>query len=358
MSYAELKSEFRIEDVISLYVKLRPYGSYMVGRCLFHDDRGRPNMVVFPRSQTYKCFACGVRGDVIDFVARVEHTSQSDAAKLLRVGSLHAGRPRGPRANLPAVAEEPLADPQRRHTVYRAFLSLAPLSEDHVENLKRRGFTNEEIRAGQYGSLPSRSRAKIVRRLIKQGFDLRGVPGFAMNRKTKQWGIFGPNGLLIPVRDTTGKITALQVRLDGTRAGKYRWLSSPDNDKRVGGASSGAPCHVSGRRFYNGKVVWLTEGPLKADAASNRLSAPFLGVAGVGNWRRAVEVIRALEPGVVIIAFDHDESATTRRAVQADIRAVRTALKKIGVKTKLAVWREGKGIDDALAMGQTVWVIG
>lgn len=47
--------------------------------CPFHDDR-HPSMKI---DQNYYCFACGAKGDVIDFTARLFGISQFDAARKL-----------------------------------------------------------------------------------------------------------------------------------------------------------------------------------------------------------------------------------------------------------------------------------
>ena len=54
--------------------------------CPFHDDR-HPSMKI---DKNYHCFACGVGGDVIDYVSRRYGLSQYDAAlKLIEDFSLH-----------------------------------------------------------------------------------------------------------------------------------------------------------------------------------------------------------------------------------------------------------------------------
>ncbi|HLI51827.1 MAG TPA: CHC2 zinc finger domain-containing protein, partial [Thermomicrobiaceae bacterium] len=47
----------------------------LVGRCPFHRDLGRPNLTIFPESQSWFCFRCGAGGDVINFIQRIEGLS-------------------------------------------------------------------------------------------------------------------------------------------------------------------------------------------------------------------------------------------------------------------------------------------
>lgn len=41
-------------------------------RCAFHEDRGRPNMTVWTDTATWRCWRCGIGGDVYDFLGRLQ----------------------------------------------------------------------------------------------------------------------------------------------------------------------------------------------------------------------------------------------------------------------------------------------
>jgi DNA primase len=54
-----LRLQNLIVDLVARYgVELRRSGSHLTGRCPFHADGGRPNLVVFPRSGRWVCFRC------------------------------------------------------------------------------------------------------------------------------------------------------------------------------------------------------------------------------------------------------------------------------------------------------------
>lgn len=59
-------------------IPLRKQGRAWVGLCPFHPDR-RPSLVVRPGN--YRCFGCGVRGDQVDFVARLLNLRPIEAAR-------------------------------------------------------------------------------------------------------------------------------------------------------------------------------------------------------------------------------------------------------------------------------------
>lgn len=75
-----IKSALNIVDVISEFVSLRRSGSNFVGVCPFHSD-SHPSMFVSPSRQTYKCFVCDHKGDVIQFLQEHENMSFAEAAE-------------------------------------------------------------------------------------------------------------------------------------------------------------------------------------------------------------------------------------------------------------------------------------
>jgi DNA primase len=105
----QLRQRNPIAEVISRYgVELRPSGASFTGRCPFHADRGRPNLVVFPRSGRWSCFRCGAHGDAIAFLQELEHLSFREAAMRLGADPPRSvvRRRRPPRPSVPSGATE------------------------------------------------------------------------------------------------------------------------------------------------------------------------------------------------------------------------------------------------------------
>ena len=68
-----LKRSRPISEVVASYgIELRSSGRTLVGRCPFHTDSGRPNLYVYPTTESFYCFRCGIGGDAITFVERIE----------------------------------------------------------------------------------------------------------------------------------------------------------------------------------------------------------------------------------------------------------------------------------------------
>lgn len=79
----KLKQQLDIVETISQYTKLEQKGSHYWGRCPFHEDL-KPSMSVNPERKQFKCFACGVNGDVITFLANINHKSRKDIIDILK----------------------------------------------------------------------------------------------------------------------------------------------------------------------------------------------------------------------------------------------------------------------------------
>ena len=80
-----LKRRAPIADVVTRYgVELSPAGRALVGRCPFHDDRNKPNLHVYADTDSYYCYRCGIGGDVVDFIERIERVDFRGAIARLR----------------------------------------------------------------------------------------------------------------------------------------------------------------------------------------------------------------------------------------------------------------------------------
>lgn len=58
-----------IENVIGREIKLQQAGSILKAPCPFHQEN-TPSFVVYPKTNTYKCFGCGESGDAIRFIQK------------------------------------------------------------------------------------------------------------------------------------------------------------------------------------------------------------------------------------------------------------------------------------------------
>jgi hypothetical protein len=257
----------------------------------------------------------------------------------------------------PAVPDPPTREracPADLDRVYSALLRHLRLESRHRDALGARGLDDRVIEAGGYRSLPLRERARIAAELaglFDEGL-LLTIPGFHTREgTTKTYLSFaGPAGLVVPVRDVEGRIVALKIRRDDPGDGpKYLYVSSTAS----GGPGPGAPVHVPLHNARNGSVgaVRLTEGELKADAATHLSGLLTISVPGVSAWRGALAVLAGMAPSCVQLAFDADATVNPLVAKAAEATAV--AMTHEGYEVVLEQWDAmlAKGVDDALIRG-------
>jgi hypothetical protein len=252
------------------------------------------------------------------------------------------------------------ADPDTLHKVYEVVLNRLGLSKDHQENLAKRGLSAEQVtefRTHRGYSTLGKGRGKAAYAVVQAGLEkfMPKVPGLFVQPKQdggRYWSIASRGGMLIPVRDSQGRIIALMVRLDEDEDGRYRYLSSKDR----GGASPGSPVHVP---LFDGDktTVRVTEGPLKADFATVFSGVLTIGLPSAGMWRLAAAVLEQLGAKVVRLAYDAD--AGEKLEVAKYLQQLAKCLKQKGFALELERWNlaDGKGIDDLLASGKTPEVL-
>ncbi len=78
----KLKENSNIVNVISKYVPLNRKGKTWWANCPFHYEK-TPSFAVNEMEQFYKCFGCGVSGDVFGFVQKIEACDFMEACEIL-----------------------------------------------------------------------------------------------------------------------------------------------------------------------------------------------------------------------------------------------------------------------------------
>lgn len=134
MAIADVKQLVRIEEVVARRLPRRREGGHFVGKCPFHEDEGRPNLAVFPAKQNFHCFACGVHGDAVDFIARMDGIPLAEAAEKILKEQTNA-----PKAPPPFRPKEQPIDLDRTSAAYFSLLRYLDLAPEDRGGLLKRG---------------------------------------------------------------------------------------------------------------------------------------------------------------------------------------------------------------------------
>ncbi len=78
----EIRQAADIVSIIGEYVPLTQKGKNYLGVCPFHQDHS-PSMSVSREKQMFKCFACGVGGNVFKFVSDIESVGYLEAVSIV-----------------------------------------------------------------------------------------------------------------------------------------------------------------------------------------------------------------------------------------------------------------------------------
>lgn len=143
-----------IVEVISEFVPLKKAGVSFKGQCPFHDDT-TPSFVVNPARGSYKCFACGEGGDVVNFLMKHNGWEFQETIKWLAA-----------KYGIAIEEHRPHID-KEQEKMFRAVEWAATHFENNLtqeagragrEYFLARGFTEETIRTFRLGyALPERS---------------------------------------------------------------------------------------------------------------------------------------------------------------------------------------------------------
>lgn len=77
----QIKVSSNLSSIVAVYIDLDRYGK---ARCPFHDDR-HASFSIKKDGKYWKCFGCGIGGDVIKFVELIEGVSFLEAVRRLAV---------------------------------------------------------------------------------------------------------------------------------------------------------------------------------------------------------------------------------------------------------------------------------
>lgn len=158
MTLAErIKERLNIVDVVGQYVKLTRAGINHKGCCPFHHEK-TPSFFVSESRQTYTCFGCGAKGDVISFVEQYERLTFREALKVLFDKS---GLPESDwEESRKKDAHEIEEDGKKKQALMAMDLAVKAYAQDiwqstkPLEYVRKRGLTDQTIKDWSIGFAP------------------------------------------------------------------------------------------------------------------------------------------------------------------------------------------------------------
>ena len=223
----EVRQSNDIVDVISQYVHLKRSGRNYFGLCPFHNEKS-PSFSVSPDKQIFHCFGCGVGGNVITFISKIEGLNFIETVQML-----------AERANIQLPTLENNIDSKKeilKDKVYKVNEFTAefyhqnlykPQAKPAQEYVKKRQLSNETLKSFRIGF--SGRFDELYKELKKQGFNEEEIleSGLVNKNDRGQYIDRYRNRLMFPICDARGKVIAFGGRvLDDS---KPKYINSPEN---------------------------------------------------------------------------------------------------------------------------------
>lgn len=79
---AEIRQNVCLVELAREYCDLIETGNRFVAVCPWHDD-DRPSLTICPHRNTWVCWVCNIRGDVLDFFAKFNKVEYQTAVSVL-----------------------------------------------------------------------------------------------------------------------------------------------------------------------------------------------------------------------------------------------------------------------------------
>ena len=309
----QLRANTDIESVISPYVNLRRRGKNLVGLCPFHNEK-TPSFTVYPENGSFYCFGCGVGGDVITFVRRMENLDYMEAVKQL-----------ADRAGM-ALPEDGYDDTlaKKRTSVLAANRAAAKFFHSqlftdrgrHALNyFLDRGLTMETIRHFGLGFAPDDWRT-LKNHLNEQGFDDILLESANLLRRSDKNGKVSyydnfRNRVMFPIIDPRGNVIAFGGRVLDDSKPKYINTS----DTLVYKKSNGVFALNFAKNGNDGKLI-IAEGYMDVIALHQAGFTNAVACLGTALTKEQANLLSRYADEI-ILSYDADEAGqkATARAL-------------------------------------------
>ncbi len=224
----EIRSSNDIVDVISQYVILKRSGRNFFGLCPFHKEKS-PSFSVSPDKQIFHCFGCGVGGNVIHFVSKIENLDFRETLELLanRANITLPTLDNSYQDNKKAILKSKVYEINEIAAKFYHENLYKPTSKPAQEYIKKRKLDNRTLKSFLIGY--SGNFDELYNLLKQKGFTEEQILASSLVNKTDNGKFIDGfrKRLMIPIQDTAGKFIAFGGRvLDDS---KPKYINSPEN---------------------------------------------------------------------------------------------------------------------------------
>ena len=225
----EIKDRIDIVDLVSESVELRRAGKNFTGFCPFHHNVNTPSFVVFPDTQTWRCFSeCDEGGDIFSYTMKREGWEFAEALRNLADRAGVELKPLTPQAQEEQEESERLRLLLDEAVIYYQHnLLQTEAGKIALSYLEKRSLTENVIEDFGLGYAPKSWESALVY-FQDKGYSVEELQDVGLVSQRDQGGFYDRfrNRLMIPIRNRSGKMAGFGARvLDSEDMPKY--LNSP-----------------------------------------------------------------------------------------------------------------------------------
>jgi len=225
----EIKDRIDIVDLVSESVELRRAGKNFTGFCPFHHNINTPSFVVFPDTQTWRCFSeCDDGGDIFSYTMKREGWEFAESLRNLADRAGVELKPLTPEAQEEQEENERLRQLLDEAVIYYQHnLLQTDAGKIALSYLEKRNLTKNTIEDFGLGYAP-KSWDSALEYFQDKGYSVEELQDGGLVSERDQGGFYDRfrNRLMIPIRTRSGKMSGFGARvLDTEDMPKY--LNSP-----------------------------------------------------------------------------------------------------------------------------------
>lgn len=331
----ELKDRSDMTEIASSYVNLKRRGRNMVGLCPFHGEK-TPSFNIYPENGSFYCFGCGVGGDVITFIMKIENLDYIDAVKFLaqRAGmTMPEDTFDDSMSNLRKRIFE--ANREAARFFYKNLYSEA--GREGLEYFHGRALTDKTIRHFGLGYADS-NRYSLCGHLKTLGFKNAEIvsANLAFQNKNGEISDRFNDRVMFPIIDLRGNVIAFGGRIMTNQKPKYLNTSDTPVFKKSANLFS-----LNNAKNSDDRTLILCEGYMDVIAVNQAGFPNAVATLGTALTQEQALLMKRYADEV-IICYDSDEAGQ-----KATARAI-TFLRNAGLNIKVINIPQGKDPDEFL----------
>jgi len=348
----EIKNRLDIVDVVKGYIKIEKAGVNYRAVCPFHSEK-KPSFFISPARQIWHCFgACGIGGNIFNFVMKIEGVEFGDALRIL-----------AQKAGVELKREDPKLRSQRQRlyeindlacSFFEKQLANSLKGQETEKYLQNRGINEESIKKWRLGYAPDTWQG-LSDFLVSRGYNREEMEkaGLALKSfKTNSYYDRFRGRIIFPIFDLSSQVIGFGARV-------FKQTTRPDNQEEAKYINTPATflydksrvlygLNKSGIEIRKENKCILVEGYTDAILAHQAGFENVVATSGTALTNHQLRILKRYSDNL-LTAFDMDiagDSATKRGIDLAQV---------LGFNIKIVAMPKGSDPADIVSSNSQEW---